>query len=103
MPISVFGSQVTALSKGKFFVSGQFCNISLSAQACLSSIRIPAGSHRDLVVSIVGIVCQKLAILCDSEGFNPHYVSVYLDAVDFASIRYAVLSWIYYFRDGDFC
>ena len=27
-------------------------------------------------------------MLCDSQGFNPHYASVYLSAIDFVSIRY---------------
>jgi len=39
------------------------------------------------LVSIVGIICQALSILCESEGFNAHFASVYLEAVDFVSIR----------------
>ncbi|KAJ7127945.1 organic solute transporter Ostalpha-domain-containing protein [Mycena epipterygia] len=48
-------------------------------------------------VSVAGIVCQKLGILCDSEGFNPHFASVYLSAVDFVSITIALYGLLVFF------
>ncbi|KAJ7924863.1 hypothetical protein B0H13DRAFT_1163672 [Mycena leptocephala] len=38
-------------------------------------------------VSIAGIVCQAFNVLCESESFSVKYANVYLEAVDFASIR----------------
>lgn len=39
------------------------------------------------VVSIVGIICEALGVLCESQGFDAHYANVYLEAIDFVSIR----------------
>jgi len=39
------------------------------------------------VVSIVGIVCESYNVLCATSGFNPHFANVYLEAIDFVSIR----------------
>lgn len=41
-----------------------------------------------IAVSIVGIICQARGVLCESEGFNVHFANVYLEAIDFVSIRY---------------
>ena len=38
-------------------------------------------------VSIAGIICEKLNVLCAADGYNVHHASVYLDAIDFVSIR----------------
>ncbi len=40
------------------------------------------------LVSIVGVVCEKFKVLCESEGFDYHYANVYLEVVDFISITY---------------
>jgi len=49
------------------------------------------------VISIVGIVCQKFGVLCDSEGYNPHFASVYLSAIDFVSISVALYGLLVFF------
>ncbi|KAJ4465064.1 DUF300-domain-containing protein [Lentinula aciculospora] len=41
-------------------------------------------------ISVVGIICQALNVLCESEGFNFHYANVYLEAFDFVSISVAL-------------
>lgn len=41
-----------------------------------------------IVISIIGIICQALNILCESQGFNPHFANVYLEAIDFVTIRW---------------
>ncbi|KAJ6632276.1 DUF300-domain-containing protein [Mycena sp. CBHHK59/15] len=48
-------------------------------------------------VSIAGIVCQKLGVLCDSQGYNPHFASVYLSVVDFISITIALYGLLIFF------
>ncbi|KAF9456290.1 DUF300-domain-containing protein [Collybia nuda] len=42
------------------------------------------------LVSIVGIVCEKFDVLCEAAGFSIHYASVYLEAINFASISIAL-------------
>ncbi|KAL0948350.1 hypothetical protein HGRIS_010936 [Hohenbuehelia grisea] len=42
------------------------------------------------VASIVGIICEKYDVLCESEGFNFHFANVYLEAIDFISISIAL-------------
>ncbi|KAF8973229.1 DUF300-domain-containing protein [Flammula alnicola] len=41
-------------------------------------------------VSLIGIICQALGILCESKGFDAHYANVYLEAIDFVSISVAL-------------
>ncbi|KAJ7187248.1 DUF300-domain-containing protein [Mycena filopes] len=48
-------------------------------------------------VSIAGIVTNALGVLCDSEGFNPRFASVYLSAVDFVSITIALYGLLVFF------
>ncbi|TFY60687.1 hypothetical protein EVG20_g7331 [Dentipellis fragilis] len=38
-------------------------------------------------VSIAGIICEKYKVLCESGSYNVHFAAVYLDFVDFFSIR----------------
>lgn len=38
-------------------------------------------------ISIAGIICEKLNVLCESQGFDVHFANVYLEAIDFVSIR----------------
>lgn len=40
-----------------------------------------------IAVSIAGIVCEAFNVLCESE-WSVHFAGVYLEAVDFVSIRY---------------
>ena len=39
------------------------------------------------LVSLAGIVCEKYNVLCESEGFDYRYADVYLEVIDFVSIR----------------
>ncbi|KAF5379947.1 hypothetical protein D9757_010279 [Collybiopsis confluens] len=39
---------------------------------------------------IAGIICEKLNVLCHSQGFNVHFANVYLEAIDFVSISVAL-------------
>ncbi|KAJ6454262.1 organic solute transporter Ostalpha-domain-containing protein [Mycena vitilis] len=48
-------------------------------------------------ISIAGIVCQKFGVLCDSEGYNPRFASVYLSAIDFVSITIALYGLLVFF------
>ncbi|KAF7333407.1 hypothetical protein MVEN_02356500 [Mycena venus] len=48
-------------------------------------------------ISIAGIICQKFGVLCDSQGFNPHFASVYLSAVDFISISVALYGLLLFY------
>ena len=40
-----------------------------------------------LAVSITGIICEKLQVLCPADNYSVHHAAVYLDAADFVSIR----------------
>jgi hypothetical protein len=44
-----------------------------------------------------GIICQHYNVLCASGPYSVHYTEVYLDAVDFVSITYVVLTTLYLF------
>ncbi|KAJ6550841.1 DUF300-domain-containing protein [Mycena vulgaris] len=48
-------------------------------------------------VSIAGIICERFGILCESQGYNPHFASVYLSAVDFVSITIALYGLLVFF------
>ncbi|KAF7340775.1 hypothetical protein MSAN_02106100 [Mycena sanguinolenta] len=48
-------------------------------------------------ISIAGIICEKYNVLCDSEGYNPQFASVYLSAVDFVSISIALYGLLVFF------
>ena len=43
-------------------------------------------SDLGLAISIIGIICEKLEVLCPADGYSVHHAEVYLDAVDFVSI-----------------
>ncbi|KAJ7100568.1 DUF300-domain-containing protein [Mycena crocata] len=47
--------------------------------------------------SITGIVCQRLGILCESEGYNPHFASVYISVAVFISITIALYGLLVFF------
>ncbi|KAF9481499.1 DUF300-domain-containing protein [Pholiota conissans] len=42
------------------------------------------------LVSVAGIICEKLEILCESDGYSWRYASVYLSVIDFISISVAL-------------
>ncbi|KAJ7462358.1 DUF300-domain-containing protein [Mycena galericulata] len=48
-------------------------------------------------VSIAGIICQALNVLCESEGFSVKYANVYLEAVDFVSISFALYGLLLFY------
>jgi len=48
-------------------------------------------------VSIAGIVTQALNVLCESAGYSVHYANVYLEAVDFVSISFALYGLILFY------
>lgn len=39
------------------------------------------------MISVLGIIAQATGYLCDSQSFNRHYASVYLNSIDFVSVR----------------
>ncbi|KAF5345730.1 hypothetical protein D9757_013300 [Collybiopsis confluens] len=41
-------------------------------------------------ISITGIICERLNVLCESQGFDVHFANVYLEAIDFVSISVAL-------------
>jgi hypothetical protein len=53
-------------------------------------------------MSIAGIICQAYNVLCSSESWSLHYAQVYLDVVDFISIRYIQLHTLPPFADNSF-
>jgi len=48
-------------------------------------------------VSIAGIICEKLQVLCPADNFSVHHAAVYLDAVDFVSISFALYGLIMFY------
>lgn len=53
--------------------------------------------HRSLLmyiiaVSIAGMICQYYNVLCASGPYSVHFAEVYLESVDFVSIRYIQLT-----------
>lgn len=71
--------------------SGLYFNMLLSDHVHMSIVCLIFFSRTDTrtktVISIIGIICQALNILCESQGFNPHFANVYLEAIDFVTIR----------------
>lgn len=49
------------------------------------------------LVSIVGIICEALGVLCESQGFDAHYANVYLEAIDFVSISVALYGLLVFY------
>ncbi|KJA22431.1 hypothetical protein HYPSUDRAFT_41052 [Hypholoma sublateritium FD-334 SS-4] len=47
--------------------------------------------------SIAGIICEKLDILCDSDGYSWKYASVYLAVIDFISISIALYGLLIFY------
>lgn len=69
-------------------VSGLYYNISSFDPVRLICSLIPRICLiLSLAASIAGIICEKLKVLCAADGYNVHHASVYLDAIDFVSIR----------------
>jgi len=48
-------------------------------------------------ISITGIICERLKVLCAADGYNVHHASVYLDAIDFVSISFALYGLIMFY------
>ncbi|KAG6810571.1 hypothetical protein H0H92_011297 [Tricholoma furcatifolium] len=49
------------------------------------------------LISIVGIICEKYNVLCESAGFNPSYANLYLEVVDFLSITIALYGLLVFY------
>ncbi|RDB24596.1 hypothetical protein Hypma_008230 [Hypsizygus marmoreus] len=49
------------------------------------------------LVSIIGIICEKYGVLCESAGFSVHYASVYLECIDFISISVALYGLLVFY------
>ncbi|KAF9471458.1 DUF300-domain-containing protein [Pholiota conissans] len=49
------------------------------------------------LISIIGIICQALNILCESKGFDVHFANVYLEAIDFVSISFALYGLLLFY------
>ncbi|KAG7439476.1 DUF300-domain-containing protein [Guyanagaster necrorhizus] len=47
--------------------------------------------------SIVGIVCEKYNVLCESEGFDFHYANAYMEIVDFFSISISLYGLLLFY------
>lgn len=57
----------------------------VSLNICSTAIFI----HIDIsVASIAGIICEKLDILCEADGYSLKYAAIYIEGLDFISIRY---------------
>jgi len=48
-------------------------------------------------ISIAGIICQALNVLCESGSYSVHFAAVYLDAIDFVSISVALYGLIVFY------
>ena len=58
---------------------GQVISFNLFLEKMLSS-------HK--AASIAGIICEALNVLCNSGPYSVHFADVYLEVIDFISIRY---------------
>ncbi|KAF4577519.1 hypothetical protein EYR40_003060 [Pleurotus pulmonarius] len=47
--------------------------------------------------SIAGIICEKVGVLCEAEGFDPRYARVYIEAVNFLSISIALYGLLLFY------
>lgn len=41
--------------------------------------------------SIAGIICEALDVLCESAGYSWRYASVWIEGINFVSIRYSLV------------
>ncbi|KAJ6586973.1 DUF300-domain-containing protein [Mycena vulgaris] len=48
-------------------------------------------------VSIAGIICQAFNVLCESGGFNIKFANVWLEAIDFVSISFALYGLLLFY------
>ncbi|KAI0280622.1 DUF300-domain-containing protein [Russula aff. rugulosa BPL654] len=48
-------------------------------------------------LSIAGIICQHLNVLCESSSFNVHFASLYLDIIDTFSVNIALYGLIVFY------
>lgn len=61
------------------------------------SSRSDRGMAAPAVLAIAGIVCQVYKVLCESESYNYRWAAVYLDAIDFVSISFALYGLIIFY------
>ena len=68
-------------NSGSYYNTLSFDPVRLISYSALISLIL------NLAVSIAGIICEKLGVLCPADGYSADHAEVYLDAVDFVSIR----------------
>lgn len=49
------------------------------------------------LASIAGIICEAYGVLCESAGFDYHWANVYIEAIDFVSITFALYGLIVFY------
>lgn len=66
----------------------QYAIIRPGSSSCLPTEENGLTDERldSIAVSIAGIICEAFDVLCESE-WSVHFAGVYLEAVDFVSIR----------------
>ncbi|KDQ26226.1 hypothetical protein PLEOSDRAFT_1067086 [Pleurotus ostreatus PC15] len=47
--------------------------------------------------SVAGIICEKMGVLCEAEGFDPRYARVYIEAINFVSISIALYGLLLFY------
>ena len=67
--------------------SGPSCNMCSSGQVCHSNVNDNSVNSFLTAITLIAIICQATGVLCESQSYNFHFASVYLDAIDFVSVR----------------
>lgn len=49
-------------------------------------------------ITLIAIICEVAGVLCESQGYNAHFASVYLDTIDFISISVALYGLILFYN-----
>ncbi|KIL60225.1 hypothetical protein M378DRAFT_951421 [Amanita muscaria Koide BX008] len=47
--------------------------------------------------TIAGIICERYGVLCGSAGFNIHFASVWIQAIEFVSISVALYGLVVFY------
>ncbi|KAF8630617.1 hypothetical protein AX15_002772 [Amanita polypyramis BW_CC] len=50
------------------------------------------------LITLVAIICQAAGVLCESQSYNVHFASVYLDVIDFVSISMALYGLLLFYN-----
>ncbi|KAF8345870.1 organic solute transporter Ostalpha-domain-containing protein [Amanita rubescens] len=49
-------------------------------------------------ITLIAIICQASGVLCESQSYNFHFASVYLDAIDFVSVSVALYGLLLFYN-----